>query len=83
MAQRTWEWETPEGHSITVTLSPTGAVVSLCEVDGRREGHVVDLDEFSAQWRPWLEGLDLSLDGLDEALERCAAEAALADDEIA
>ncbi len=80
---RTWERTTPEGDTVTVTIDPQGAAVSMVRVTGAREGWVVSLDEFEAEWLPWIEsGFDDVIDDVRAALDEARAEAGDVDDHI-
>lgn len=60
-----WEFETPEGHTVRISLSASAVVVATRMVHGASDGEVLDLDAFEERVLPSLE------DWADP--ERCAA----------
>ncbi len=48
----TWEFETAEGHTIRVALTPDAAAVSTRYVHGAVDGELFDLDTFEESVLP-------------------------------
>lgn len=79
-----WEFETVEGHTIRVTVSPDGVALSTRQVSGPVEGEIVDLETFEGDVLPQLESLagDDRVEGLREALAAARAQRDRDDDDV-
>ena len=51
---RAWTRTTADGDTVTVTVDAEGAAVSVLRITGAREGWVLSLDDFEAEWLPFL-----------------------------
>ena len=79
-----WEFETPEGHTVTVALSPDAAAVTTRLVHGAVDGEVLDLDTFESAVMPGLEPLAdaPTLDALRASLRLMRSQRDFDDDEV-
>lgn len=80
----TWEFETEEGHTIRVTLSPDGVAISTRQVHGPIDGEVFDLDTFESQVLPAMSAhaSESTVEEIRAALDGARARRDLDDDEI-
>lgn len=80
----TWEFETPDGHTVRVAVTGDGVAVSTRHVNGALDGEVFDLETFESAVLPGMEavaGAEL-VDEIREAIEAARAARDLEDDEI-
>ena len=78
---RAWTRTTADGDTVTVTVDAEGAAVSVLRITGAREGWVLSLDDFEAEWLPFLGAdFDDATDDVADALTEARGEAVDRDD---